>query len=69
MTSKEILEFLCAQRKKKKMTQLQLGGWVGVSRNTILNVERAKRDTGFFTVCAIANALGYELTLAKRKKE
>ncbi len=56
-------------RKEKKLTQIQLGDIVGVHFNSISRFETKSHELSVYTVEAIANALGYELTLSERKKE
>lgn len=44
------------------MTQHQLAEALGISRSTIANIERDRRDTSLRTACALADVLGVSLS-------
>lgn len=67
MSPQELAKQLRAARREKEISLISLADAVGVHSRTIANFEHTNFDVAFSTVEAIANALGYELTLTKRE--
>ena len=53
-------------RKKKKITQVELAEYAGLSRAGVVKVESGESDIKLSTLIAIANLLGVDLVLRGR---
>ena len=58
--------YLKKLRKKKKITQVELAEYAGLSRAGIVKVESGESDIKLSTLISIANLLGVDLVLKER---
>ena len=58
--------YLKKLRKKKKITQVELAEYAGLSRAGIVKVESGESDIKLSTLISIANLLGVDLILKER---
>jgi transcriptional regulator with XRE-family HTH domain len=65
----EIGQLICAARKRRKITQQDLGAQLGMSRATISGIENGTiPEIGMRKVMAICAALGLELLAQEKTK-
>jgi transcriptional regulator with XRE-family HTH domain len=50
-----------AERARRGLTQPQLAGMLGLSKNTINAIENARTDPSYLTIWHLADALGVDL--------
>lgn len=58
--------YLQKLRKKKKITQVELAEYAGLSRAGIVKVESGESDIKLSTLIRVANLLGVDLLLKER---
>ncbi len=63
---KYIGELLKKYRKEKKITQVELAKYAGLSRLGVVKVENSEGDIKVSTLIKISNLLGLDLVLKKR---
>lgn len=51
-------------REQLKVTQSDLAGQAGISRQSLINIENGKNDPGLKVFERLINALGYKLIIA-----
>lgn len=64
--SKEVVEFLFAELKKRESNPNKLAADIGLSRSSLYEIQGKAQNPGFYTLCIIADYLGYELKLLKK---
>lgn len=61
--------YLKKLRKKKKITQVELAEYAGLSRAGVVKVESGESDIKLSTLISIVNLLGIDLVLKKRGRK
>lgn len=61
--------YLKKLRKKKKITQVELAEYAGLSRAGIVKVESGESDIKLSTLIRVANLLGVDLFLKERGRK
>jgi transcriptional regulator with XRE-family HTH domain len=64
----DIIDALREERQKQNLLQKDLGERCGLSRSYVARIENKMTDTGLSNVVKMADALGYELVLKKKKR-
>lgn len=66
-TRKELGQLMRESRKKRRLTQAELAGIVGVSRRWVVQVEQAKTSADLRTLLRAFRALGIEMHIRPRQ--
>jgi len=67
-TTKHIAEILLYERKRQKMSMLDLGKFAGYTDQTISNVERNVGAPNLDTILALLKVLGLKVIIVKKKE-
>jgi transcriptional regulator with XRE-family HTH domain len=62
-----IIERIIEERKKQKLSQEELGALAGMARAYISRIEIGNVDVSLSRIERILEALGYELTIRKKR--
>jgi transcriptional regulator with XRE-family HTH domain len=63
----DIIQRIIEERKKQKLSQEELGKMSGLARAYISRIELGNVDVSLSRIERILEALGYELTIRKKK--
>ena len=63
----DIIQRIIEERKKQKLSQEELGEMAGLARSYISRIEQGSIDVSTSRLQRILSALGYELTMRKKK--
>lgn len=55
-------------REKEELTCEELGNRIGITRHTVSKIENGRYAAGADTLSQLADAMGYEWTLTKKKQ-
>ena len=63
----DIIQRITEERKKQKLSQEELGEIAGLARSYISRIEQGSIDVSISRLQRILSALGFELTIRKKK--
>lgn len=64
----DVIQRITEERKKQKLSQDELSKLTGIARAYISRIENGNVDVSLSKVEMIIGALGYELTIRKKRK-
>ena len=64
----DVIQRITEERKKQKLSQDELSELTGIARAYISRIENGNVDVSLSKVEMIIGALGYELTIRKKRK-
>lgn len=69
VTSHQLSQHLVLARKRAKMTQSEVAGWLALSQNPLSHLERHPEEFSFAQLLSYCAAVGLQIQLSERAKE